>query len=348
MPYASKRQARWTHATGQPFARRWDKLTRFRGLPEHKDAGADAGTPLHGPGGLLATPGLGSRRKERPSTRSGQRKGRKWGMRTKDVNYGARAGQTIRGNLGRSASGQFTRVGGPAGTAPLRNDFKKPITGAKKPRKARARKPRQTDAQRQEARQAKRQQNTADVAKRMAASDTGLSPSGVKALTAFAGGTQPDAQAGAGLAKMGLAEQAADGSYRMTATGRAAVAAMAAGDYQRTVDAISRGTDTSGKREQRQQERTSRQQAQAQKRQEAEAKRQARREQVAARRAEAAKRKKKKQMSKKPAKADETAANRARNLVRLSPEARAAISHKATGSPGDYMDAWMEEWVTGI
>lgn len=128
----------------------------------------------------------------------------------------------------------------------------KALSGKKKPGKGRAaRKPVKTDQQRATERDQKRQANIDSVAQRMADTDTGLSPSGSKALTAFAKGQQPTAQEGAGLASLGLAERASDGSYRMTPTGRAVVAAMAAGDYQRAVDGISRGTDAAGKRNER-------------------------------------------------------------------------------------------------
>jgi hypothetical protein len=124
--------------------------------------------------------------------------------------------------------------------------------GKKKPAKGRKpAKPKQTPAQRAEARTAQRQTNIDNVAKQMADNDTGLSPSGSKALTAFAQGKQPDAAMGKQLAQMGLAEQASDGSFRMTPTGRGVVSAMAAGDYQRAVDGISRGGDTSAKRQER-------------------------------------------------------------------------------------------------
>lgn len=139
----------------------------------------------------------------------------------------------------------------------------------KKPPKGAARKPakaRQTPAQRAQARQATRDQNAADVAKRMAETDTGLSPGGSKALTAFAKGQQPDAQIGDGLARMGLAERASDGTYRMTPTGRAVVSAMQAGDYQRAVDGISRATDQAGKRTERTSAQAKRQQTNAGKR----------------------------------------------------------------------------------
>jgi hypothetical protein len=126
------------------------------------------------------------------------------------------------------------------------------LSGKKKPAKGRKpAKPKQTPAQRAEARTAQRQTNIDNVAKQMADNDTGLSPSGSKALTAFAQGKQPDAAMGKQLAQMGLAEQASDGSFRMTPTGRGVVSAMAAGDYQRAVDGISRGGDTSAKRQER-------------------------------------------------------------------------------------------------
>src|SRR5687767_9914547 len=102
MPFQSKRQSRWAFATDQPFARRWAKQTNYRGLK-------DAAAPLHGPGGLLATPGLGTRPK-----------GRKWGQRLKDSGYSARAGQTIRGNLARGGDGKFTAAGNASAAKPKR------------------------------------------------------------------------------------------------------------------------------------------------------------------------------------------------------------------------------------
>lgn len=143
-----------------------------------------------------------------------------------------------------------------------------------KPKKGRQpRKPIKTDQQRAGERDTKRQANIDTVAQQMAANDTGLSPSGSKALTAFAKGQQPDPKMGAQLAQMGMAEQASDGSYRMTPTGRAVVSAMAAGDYQRAVDAVSRGTDTAGKRTERQTVAQARQAAAAKRQQDAAGKR---------------------------------------------------------------------------
>jgi hypothetical protein len=143
----------------------------------------------------------------------------------------------------------------------------KALSGKKKPKKGRQpAKPKQTPQQRAQAHQQQRDQNASDVAKQMAANDAGLSPSGSKALLAFATGAQPDPTIAAGLAQMGLAEQASDGSYRMTPTGRGVVHAMQAGDYQRAIDGISRGTDTTNARQGRQAEHAKRQQDTAGKR----------------------------------------------------------------------------------
>ena len=162
---------------------------------------------------------------------------------------------------------------------------------AKKPAKGRAaRKPVKTPEQRAQARAAERQANVDKVKQQMADSDTGLSPAGVDALAAFAEGTPPTGSIAEGLARMGLAERAEDGSYRMTPTGRAAVSAMQAGDYQRAVDTISRGQDTASARQGRQTAQQARQQATAQRRAESEAKRQQAAAERARRQAEQAKR----------------------------------------------------------
>lgn len=150
----------------------------------------------------------------------------------------------------------------------------KGVSGKGKPKKGKKPpKVKPTPEQRAQARSAAHDKNAQDVAQQMAQNDAGLSPGGSKALLAFAKGTQPDAQSGEGLAKMGLAERADDGTYRMTPTGHAVVSAMRAGDYQRTVDAISRGTDTAAKRTSRQQAAQTRQAATAARRQDAAAKR---------------------------------------------------------------------------
>jgi hypothetical protein len=152
----------------------------------------------------------------------------------------------------RRIRGNLCNVHGRYGPCDKALSGKKPKGGIKKPAKGRApAKARQTPAQRAQARAQQRQANIDSVAKRMAETDTGLAPTGVRALTAFAQGTQPDPATGKQLAQMGLAEQASDGTYRMTSTGRAMINAMAAGDYQRAVDAVSRGVDAQGKRGER-------------------------------------------------------------------------------------------------
>ncbi len=71
------------------------RAARISNAQANKDAGTVAGTPLHGPGGLLGVPGIGKR-------------GRKWGNRTrrKDCTCGVATKESlgpgvtrIRGNL---------------------------------------------------------------------------------------------------------------------------------------------------------------------------------------------------------------------------------------------------------
>jgi hypothetical protein len=167
---------------------------------------------------------------------------------------------------------------------------------AKNPKGGSAKKPAkvaQTPEQRAQAREQERTANADAVAKRMRDSDTGLSPAGVASMRGLAQGQQPDKVRGDGLVQMGLAELASDGTYRMSATGRAAMNAMASGDYQRTVDTISRATDSASARRGRQETATTRRQEVATRRAATQAKReQATRDREAARakrQAEAAK-----------------------------------------------------------
>ena len=302
------------------------RAARISNAQSHKDAGIVAGAPLHGPGGLLSTPSLGTRRK---------RKGRRWGQRLKcscGVTFKAPTGQPgellepgvrrIRGNLC-NVHGRY----GPcdAGAAG------KPKRGKKPPRAA---KPKQTPEQRATARDAERQQNADAVAKRMQDSDTGLSPSGVAAMRGLASGVQPDKARGDGLVKMGLAERGLDGSYRMSATGRAAMNAMAAGDYQRAVDTIARAGDTAAARRGRQGAAAARRTEAATRRQAV----QARREQAQRQREERARQSAKKKPSagagKKPANpADEVAARPAPKPVKRRASSGGALP-SAGGSSG--------------
>ena len=226
MPFASRRQARWAFANKKPFAKRWAKQTNFSNLPASKDAGAVASASLHGPGGLLATPGMG-----------GKRKARRWETRTKAAGYSARAGETITGNLKRGTDGKFAAAGAPS--APTKRGIQlskqpKPIArqataapkggkgkGGKGGAAAKPKKVAQTPEQKRAARAAEQQQSRASVASQMADNDSGLSPSGSDALGTLAKGGQPSKALGDGLVTMGLAELAADGTYRMSGAGRA-------------------------------------------------------------------------------------------------------------------------------
>jgi len=104
MPFASRRQARWAFANKKRWARRWAHETDFASLPASKDDAA----PLHGPGGLLATPGLGRRR---------------WRATTK--------AKQIRGNLYRGDDGKF-QAGGASSASAARGEtfFKAPKRAA--------------------------------------------------------------------------------------------------------------------------------------------------------------------------------------------------------------------------
>lgn len=273
-PFQSQSQWAWAFATGQPWARRWahespgGKGKWFRRLPYKKksytlddleratlksDSLPDAIARV-----AAGIPGLAAFKGEQIAPGITRIRGDLCNVHGK---YGSCAEAT----------------GGekPKGAAPSAG--KRSPKPKRTPRAGRAAKPKKTDAQqaqeRESARAAERQQNRDSVKQRMADADTGLGPTGFDALMAFAEGTQPTGAMGAGLASMGLAEQAADGSYRMTPTGRAAVAAADAGDYQRALDAISRGTDTAGRRQQRTQARAARQTEQERKRQETEQRR---------------------------------------------------------------------------
>jgi hypothetical protein len=117
MPFASKKQQRWAFASKQPFAKRWAKATDQSAL---KDAGTDAGASAHGPGGLLATPGLSGGKKKR------------WGTTLKATQ--------IAGNLYRGDNGKFQKGGASTGkptakpartAAPQRGDVLPKVTPLK-------------------------------------------------------------------------------------------------------------------------------------------------------------------------------------------------------------------------
>lgn len=224
-----------------------------------KDAAPSAGSALHGPGGLLSVLGLGTKR-------------RKWGNRANNkactcgVNVATKEqispGVTrIRGNLC-NVHGRY----GPCDAA---------LSGKKKPPKGRkVRKPAKakiTPEQRQEAKAKLQAENRAKVL-----SALGIDSAGQAALEALRSGQQADSAAieRAGLVKAGLAERAADGSYRLTASGRAALSAASQGDQGRAGATISSARDRTGARDQRQTAAATRRSESAQKRAAAQAERQ--------------------------------------------------------------------------
>jgi len=212
------------------------------------DPSLQAGIPLHGPGGLLGAPGLGTRR----------RKGRKWGMRLK--------AKQIVGNLYRGDTGKFQAGSGgsPAGATPKRgfvlSKQPKPTTRAPiktaKPKKGggAAKKPKkvaQTAEQKRLARITEHAQNRQKILAGM-----NIAPDGQAALGDLADGAQPrdpSAIQRGGLVEAGLVEQAKDGSYRLSASGRAAMAAAASGDAGRAGAIISSARDRTTARSERQQ-----------------------------------------------------------------------------------------------
>lgn len=213
------------------------RAARISNARAHKDAGP----PLAGPGGLLGTPGMGG--------------GRKWGNRRKDK--ACTCGVATKESLGPGITrirGNLCNVHGRYGPCDA--------SLSKKPKGGKGRKPKATPAperDRNQERMDRRDQVLADM---------GIDPGASEALTMLRNGEQPqpEALARAGAIEAGLVEQAADGSYRMTPSGRALIAAAEAGDPGRAGDIISAARD-------RKAARTARERAAAQKKLDAAAKR---------------------------------------------------------------------------
>lgn len=194
-----------------------------------------------------------------------------WGIRTK-ANYGARAGETIAGNLKRGGDGKFSSAGGASGGPAQRgvqlSKQPTPTThaapsggkggkgkggkkggGTKGGAGAKPRKEQLTPEQRQAQHAAEQAQNRADVLGKL-----NIAPDGQQALAALRSGEQPDADAIArgGFVQAGLVERAQDGSFRLTSSGRALLAAVDAGDAGRAGDTISSARDRTTARTDRQ------------------------------------------------------------------------------------------------
>lgn len=116
----------------------------------------------------------------------------------------------------------------------------KPKKGGSKRRAARAAKPKPTPEQRAQARATEHAANRAKVLNGL-----GIDAGAQQALDALRDGKQPDESAikRAGLEDAGLVERAADGSLRMTASGRAALSAADSGDAGRAGSIISAARD---------------------------------------------------------------------------------------------------------
>jgi len=203
---------------------------------------------LHGPGGLLATPGLAAPNRKR-----------KWGLRLK--------AKQIVGNLYRSDTGKFQAGSGrsPAGATPQRGrqlskqpkPTAKPIKAAPKPKgraggKGRAKPtpkptPEQRQAERDAASAAKQTANRSAVSDALANADASLGPSGAKAVLAAADGGPIDKAMGAQLQTLGYAQQNPDGSYRLTSEARALASAANRGDTRQALDADGRAQERAKK-----------------------------------------------------------------------------------------------------
>lgn len=142
----------------------------------------------------------------------------------KAVNYSARAGEVITGNLARSATGQFASAGNPQEPKP-----KTPQQRAGESRRAKS--------------EAARQDNRSTVSSAVGSGSSGVSSAAVGGLLTFADGGALDADAAETLARVGLVEYGVDGEPRMTPAGRQAVNAMNRGDVRGTLDSISKGKE---------------------------------------------------------------------------------------------------------
>lgn len=152
----------------------------------------------------------------------------------------------IRGNLC-NVHGRFGPCDGAGDRRPSAPGFapKKP-TG----------KPKVSPAERQAKREAER------AAKRDATlSAAGVDPADQAALVAARAGQPLSAADGERLERLGLAEQAADGSFRLSAAGRTVVNAAARGDAGQVQDSLSAARDTVAKRQESEAKRIARDQA---------------------------------------------------------------------------------------
>lgn len=154
----------------------------------------------------------------------------------KAPNFGARAGQTIAGNLVRGADGQFASGGKPSTAKPRKGRVRKP------------KKPKLSAEERLSQRAAERQQKRTEVLSKF-----NIAPDGQDALSKLRNGEQVDPEVikKHGFEEAGLVEQAADGTYRMTGAGRSVLQAADSGDAGRAGANISASRDRTAARNER-------------------------------------------------------------------------------------------------
>jgi hypothetical protein len=142
------------------------------------------------------------------------------------ADYGARAGQTIAGNLGRGSDGKFIRAGGGpmSGSQLISSLTAKPKIGKGKVKKV------------------------IPQAQQDAAFEKAGIGGDAKMLRDFAAGKAPTGADADRLVKAGLAEVGRDGTVRLTSNARGVLRAAQRGDAQAASDAASRARDAVAKR----------------------------------------------------------------------------------------------------
>lgn len=233
-PFVSRAQQRYAFATNQPWAEEWAAETDFRKLPARARAKIRREAQRRGAVNVRVK-----------ALDDGE--GVVWAMLTK-------AGERIAGQLCRDKRGMYVNCNSAAATQESKDKLKKAEQDQKR-------------AKRDEEKAKERQAN---IDKGFEAS--GLNEDAYYSLMDFAEGKgELDGQQE--LIDAGLVEQAADGSYRMTPTGRRMVNAAERGDTRGVADAVSKGRDTTSARQDRETARQSRAQEREAKRAEREAER---------------------------------------------------------------------------
>lgn len=206
-PMRSQAQWKFLFATSKPFARRWAK----------------------------ATPGGKVKRYRKLPNKVKKKEARL--LTLLKANYGAKKGQVIQGRLVRGEGGRFASSGGGAAKPQASS------TSGRRPKRPPPKTEEQRAAERQAKQDARAQERAAkqeeNITKTFSAID--LPEDAADSLRRLAAGEPVDDDGG--LVKIGLAEQAQDGSYRLTAAGRAVMNAAERGDLGAAKDAKSRAQD---------------------------------------------------------------------------------------------------------